>query len=247
MKNGSQRLDVFLVESGHVSSRARANTLIREKKVTVDGLIVSQPAKHVCCTARIELLEEEIPWVSRAALKLIAALDAWNISVSDRVVLDVGSSTGGFTQVLLSRGAAHVYAVDVGTQQLHDSLRNNAKITLCEGLHIKDVTSDLFQSGIPDMTVIDVSFISLAHVLPKVSEITSGTMDVVALIKPQFEVGRKEINKGIVKNPALHDAACQRVARTAESFGFSVQDIIDSPVLGGDGNKEFLLFATIKK
>lgn len=234
------RLDKTLVLQGLASSRARAQALIAEEKVSVNGMVVTDADRSMLQTDVVLLLGEDIPWVSRGGLKLDHALTSWNIDVRNKVVLDIGASTGGFTDVLLSRGAKKVYALDVGHGQLVEKLKNDPRVVNKEGTHIKDTLRTDFAELI-DLIVVDVSFISLAHVLPKIKELLKDDGEAVLLIKPQFEVGKDFIKKGIVKDPALHLHVLTELRLRAKGLGFIVGDAIPSPVLGGDGNKEFLL------
>lgn len=236
------RLDKLLIQIGLVSSRERAKTLIEKGAVSVNGKIINKPGKLCDSQALIELTEQDIPWVSRGALKLIAALDHFNISVENRTCLDLGASTGGFTEVLLSKGANKVYAVDVGHGQLVDKLRQDERVVNLEKTHVRDLNAVLIPIR-PSLFVVDVSFISLEKVLPFISPILDQNSEIIALIKPQFEVGKPNLNhKGIVKNSALYDEVIQRIILSGEQIGFENAGLIDSPILGGDGNKEFLVW-----
>lgn len=234
------RLDKALVLRGLVSSRTRAVLLIKEEKVSVNGSIVIEPDHNVREEDTILLVGEDIPWVSRGGLKLEHALFHWNINVEGKVALDIGASTGGFTDVLLSRGAKKVYALDVGHSQLAEKLKNDPRVVNREGVHIKDVSSSDFLEPL-ELIVVDVSFISLAHVLPKIKELLTQGGEVILLIKPQFEVGKDFIKKGVIKDPALHLHVLTEIILRAKGLGFVVSEPLPSPILGGDGNKEFLL------
>jgi 23S rRNA (cytidine1920-2'-O)/16S rRNA (cytidine1409-2'-O)-methyltransferase len=184
----------------------------------------------------------EHPWVSRGGVKLAAALDAFRIDPEGRVCLDVGASTGGFTEVLLARGAARVYAVDVGHDQLHPRLRGRREIVSLEDTDIRALDARKLPET-ADIIVIDVSFISLRLVLPAALKFARRPAQLAALIKPQFEAPRRSLKKGIVRDPALHRSACDDIAAAVASLGWTVLGIVPSPVLGGDGNAEFLLGA----
>ncbi len=240
-QEGHLRLDKALVIRGLALSRARAVTLIEEGKVLVNGTVARDTARSVGDSDEVTLSTPDMPWVSRAALKLIAALDEWSIDPSSKVALDIGASTGGFTQVLLARGARKVYAVDVGHGQLAHTLLQNPKVVNMERTHILELPLSVLDPH-PDVIVSDVSFISLTKVLPKIAELLPLDGVAVCLIKPQFEVGRDAIGKGVVRDPLLHTAVCERVCRQAGELGFSDIRIIPSPITGGDGNKEFLLY-----
>lgn len=240
-QEGQNRLDKVLVIRGLALSRARAVALIEEGKVLVNGTLVQDPSRSVGESDDVSLSAPDMPWVSRAALKLIAALDEWSIDPSSKVALDIGASTGGFTQVLLARGASRVYAVDVGHGQLSHALLQDPKVVNMERMHILELSPSALDPG-PDIIVSDVSFISLTKVLPKIVELLPPHGVAVCLIKPQFEVGRDAIGRGVVRDPVLHNAVCERVRRRSEELGFSDIRIIPSPIEGGDGNKEFLMY-----
>lgn len=237
----NSRLDKELVARGLVESRARAQMLITEGSVLVNGISVTKSGALVAAADRITLSNEDVSWVSRAGAKLERALDHWHIDPNGKTILDIGASTGGFTDVLLSRGAKKVYALDVGHGQLATKLRHDARVVNMEGTHISNVSQKDFPDQI-EMIVVDVSFISLEKILPKVKELL-GNGVLIALIKPQFEVGRERINKGIVKDPELHEEVLSRIKSEATYLGFVVEGMIESPILGGDGNKEFLICA----
>jgi len=238
------RLDKALVLRGLVPSRARAQAIIKEEKVAVNGTVFIDTDKAVDDKDEITLVGADFPWVSRAALKLEHALNEWKVNPEGKVALDIGASTGGFTQVLLSRGAKKVYALDVGHDQLADVLKQDARVVNMEGVHIKDVTKENFQEPIA-LIVTDVSFISLAKVLPHIKELLSAGGEAIVLVKPQFEVGKDYIKKGVVKDPVLHEHVLTEIRLRAKGLGFRVSEAIPSPILGGDGNKEFLLHLTI--
>ncbi len=234
------RLDKLVVENGIAPSRARAQAMIESGKITVNDIVVVNSSRMFSEGDMVRALTPDIPWVSRAALKLIHALDHFALDPNGRIALDIGASTGGFTEVLLERGAKHVYAIDVGTNQMHERLINDDRITLREGVHIRDVKREDFDE-LPSLIVIDVSFISLTKVLPLAQELLAPHGDVVALIKPQFEVGKEHIGKGVVRDPTLHAEVCDRIVGLSQDLGFIVQGPIESPIEGGDGNVEFLI------
>jgi 23S rRNA (cytidine1920-2'-O)/16S rRNA (cytidine1409-2'-O)-methyltransferase len=238
------RLDSMLVKRRLVSSRTRGEALIREGSVAVNGVITKNKSFLVGATDAVVLLKEDHKWVSRGALKLEHALTHFKIDPKGKTVLDIGASTGGFTEALLSRGAKMIYALDVGHGQLAPKLLESPKVVNMEGVHINDVTRLNFEEPI-GMIVVDVSFISLEKILPKVKELLHKGGVLVALVKPQFEVGKEHIGKGIVSDPKLHLSVVARIKVAAEKFGFSVEGVITSPVLGGSGNKEFLIYARL--
>jgi len=212
--------------------------------VTVNGHAVSKPAAQVNPSDRIGLTGLEHPYVSRAALKLVHGLDYFGVTADGRNALDLGASTGGFTQVLLERGAAHVIAVDVGHEQLHESLRNDPRVTVIEGLNAKDVSAETVAEPF-DLIVCDLSFISLKKALPAALSLAQPGTDLIALIKPQFEVGKGRLGKGgVVRDKGLHEEVCADIADWLSSLpGWTVEGITPSPIEGGDGNKEFLIAA----
>ena len=228
------------MERSLAPSREKARALLLAGAVRVAGQTVDKPGALVDETAPIEVAEP-FPWVSRGALKLIAALDHWRIDPAGRVCLDVGCSTGGFTEVLLARGALRVHAVDVGRGQLHYRLRSDPRVALHEGVNARFLSRDIIGEDV-GFAVCDVSFISATLVLPPIASVLAPPREFVVLVKPQFEAGRDQVGKGgIVRDPAVHAAAVGRVRGAAEQLGF-VTDVIESPVTGAEGNKEFLLY-----
>lgn len=240
MTTPRRRADLLLVERGHFESRARAQAAIAAGLVVADGRPVRKASEEIPSNAAI-VAETPHPWVSRGGMKLAKALEAFMVRPGGRVCLDVGSSTGGFTHVLLTEGAKHVFAVDTGRGQFHASLRDDPRVTLMEGTDIRHLTPDALPDR-PDLAVIDVSFISLRLVLPAVSALLVPDAELVTLIKPQFEVGRGHVGKnGIVTDDAARDAAVATIRTEAEGLGWRIGGMIDSPIAGGDGNREFLM------
>jgi len=235
------RLDRLLVERGLVESREKAQALIMAGEVLLNGQKASKPGQPVDSGAALEVLARP-PFVSRGGLKLAAALKHFAIDVAGKICADVGSSTGGFTDALLQAGAARVHAVDVGAGQLAWSLRTDPRVLLHEGINARRLPAD--EIGEPvDLLTCDVSFISVTLILPAVTPLLQPRGQMVILIKPQFEVGKGQVGKGgIVRDPQLHRAACDRVTGAVREFGFET-GIMDSPILGAEGNKEFLLYA----
>ena len=238
------RLDRLLVERGLVASRPRAERLITDHGVRVDGVEVRKAGKKVRPDATLNLLGEDLPWVSRGALKLVGAFDHSQLAPKGRVVIDLGASTGGFTEVCLARGARFVHAVDVGTDQLVPALRHDDRVADLQQTHLKDLRVDQLHP-LPDTVVIDLSFISLDHVWPRLRRWLAPAGWGVALIKPQFEVGPKHLGRnGIVRDPAIRRKAVEATMSMATGEGFTCSDPIDSPIEGGSGNHEFLLHFT---
>jgi 23S rRNA (cytidine1920-2'-O)/16S rRNA (cytidine1409-2'-O)-methyltransferase len=237
-----QRIDQLLVTSGRFDSRARARAAIEAGLVRVAGRLVKKPSETFDAAAPIEA-QAPHPWVSRAGLKLVAGFDEFGVDAQGAICLDVGSSTGGFTQVLLSRGAAKVYAVDVGRDQLHASLRGDPRVVSMEGQDARALEASMFEAP-PQIIVCDASFISLKLILPNVLPLVAHDATLVALIKPQFEAGRDNIGKGgIVRDENIHTRVCDDIAALVEQLGWRVVGVRPSPIEGGDGNKEFLLCA----
>ena len=236
-----QRADRLLVERGLFESRARAQAAIAAGRVIADGLPVRKASEPISVAAAIEATPEH-PYVSRGGVKLAAALDAFSLDVTSRVCLDVGASTGGFTQVLIARGARRVYAVDVGRGQLHSSLRGRSEIVSMEEVDIRALDPSRLPE-LPDFAAIDVSFISLKLVLPAVAKLLQPRASLVALVKPQFEAARRHIKKGIVRDPAVHERVCNEIAAFLTALGWRVGGVVPSAILGGDGNREFFIEA----
>jgi 23S rRNA (cytidine1920-2'-O)/16S rRNA (cytidine1409-2'-O)-methyltransferase len=237
------RADRLLVERGLFESRAKAQAAIAAGLVTADTAPVRKPSDEIAVDAALRA-EPAFAWVSRGGVKLVAALDHFGIDVAGRICLDVGASTGGFCDVLLARGARRVYAVDVGTGQLHPRLRGRAEIVSMERTDIRALDPAALAEP-PDVITIDVSFISLKHVLPAAIALAARPADVVALIKPQFEVTRAEIKKGIVRDPEVHRRVCDEFAGFAASLGLTGIVQCCSPIDGADGNREFFIGARL--
>jgi 23S rRNA (cytidine1920-2'-O)/16S rRNA (cytidine1409-2'-O)-methyltransferase len=240
----SQRLDSYLVTHGLARSRTRARELVEAGHVQVDGAVQAKASFSVEDGAVVELLQQDHPYVSRGAFKLLALLEAAPaLTLANTIVLDLGASTGGFTQVALDRGAKRVYALDVGTGQLDASLQHHPKVTNLEktdARHLADVPFD----PPPTVLVGDLSFISLTKVLPAVFERLPQVRQVGLLVKPQFELEPEDIGTGgIVKDSTKHDRACKNVRDCVTAHGFTVSVLVPCPLKGGDGNQEFLLFA----
>ena len=235
------RLDVALAERGLAESREKAQALVLAGEVLVDGVKARKPGQSVAPESDLQVLSRP-PFVSRGGLKLAHALDHFGIAVSGRVCLDVGASTGGFTDCLLQRGAARVHAVDVGAGQIDWKLRSDPRVVLHERLNARYLRPE--DIGEPaGLAVCDVSFISVTLIVPAVAPLLQPAGEMVILVKPQFEVGREQVGKGgIVRDPELHAFACRRVENTVRQMSFKTS-IIESPILGAEGNKEFLLYA----
>lgn len=238
---GGQRLDAALVGIAGFDSRAKAREAIEAGLVTVDGVVVFKPAARVRTGARLQA-RAPYPWVSRGGVKLAAGLDRFGVHPQGRICLDVGASTGGFTEVLLSRGAARVFAVDVGQGQLHSRVTADPRVIAWSRTDARDLSASRFEVS-PGLIVCDVSFISLKLVLPAVLALGAPECDLVALIKPQFEVGRGNTVKGLVRDEPLRQAACDAVVQLIRSLGWTVAGVMPSPITGGDGNIEFLAAA----
>ncbi|KAA5801622.1 TlyA family RNA methyltransferase [Alkalicaulis satelles] len=236
------RADQYLVRHGYFDTRARAQAAIAAGRVRVDGMVIDKPSRAIAEGARVEA-QAAHPWVSRAALKLVAGLDGFGVDPADALCLDVGASTGGFSEVLLARGAAHVTAVDVGRGQLHASLKDHPRLTSLEGRDARSLTRDDLP-GAPGLVVCDASFIPLSIVLPVPLLLAQPGAALIALFKPQFEVGPAHVGKGgIVKDDAAAHAAMTAARGFLDASGWAVRAVMDSPVAGGDGNRERLIHA----
>ena len=235
------RLDRLLVDRGLAESREKAQALIMAGEVRLNGQKASKPGQMAAPDAILEVLARP-PYVSRGGLKLAGALQHFAIGVGGKICLDIGSSTGGFTDALLQAGACRVHAVDVGAGQLAWSLRTDPRVCLHEGINAREL--QFADIGEPvDFLACDVSFISVTLILPAAVPLLQPAGQMVILIKPQFEVGKGQVGKGgIVRDPRLHQAACERVTGAVQKFGFETS-IMDSPILGAEGNREFLLYA----
>jgi 23S rRNA (cytidine1920-2'-O)/16S rRNA (cytidine1409-2'-O)-methyltransferase len=236
-----QRLDVALVERGVVETRSKAQSLIMARRILVNGTHVDKAGATVGADDVLAIEELEHPWVGRGGMKLAHALREFGIGVAGRVCVDVGASTGGFTDVMLKSGAKKVYAIDVGYGQLDQSLRNDPRVVNREKVNARFLSAVDFDEEI-EFVSIDVSFISLKLILPAVAKFARG--EVVALIKPQFEVGKADVGKGgIVRDEAKRAEAVEQVTREAKKLGFEVKGVIESPVKGAEGNVEYLMYA----
>lgn len=236
-----ERLDKLLVDRGLVQSRERARALIMAGQVVVNDHLADKAGTQVSADADIRLKGEDIPFVSRGGLKLARALDEFGLEVADLVAIDVGASTGGFTDCLLQRGARKVYAVDVGYGQLAWKLRQDCRVVNLEKTNIRYLEPEALAES-PDLAVIDASFISLDKVLPPTLRLVRDGGAVVALIKPQFEVGKGEVGKGgVVRDENKHRDVVANVVALAESLGLEVCGVTESPILGPKGNREFLI------
>ena len=242
------RLDVLLLERGLAPSRERARALILAGRVLVREQKIDKPGTAVASDAAIRLLGEDQPYVSRGGLKLAAALAHWNISVEGRACVDVGASTGGFTDCLLQHGAAHVTAVDTGFGQIAMKLRADPRVRLLERINARFLVPGALEEGRTAPAIaflaMDVSFISATLVLPAVMAAAPGLTEAVILVKPQFEAGRGHVGKGgIVRDPAAHQLAIDKVAECVRRLGWTVVETVPSPITGAEGNQEFLLYA----
>lgn len=235
------RADRLLVERGLFESRAKAQAAIAAGLVSANGAPVKKSSDEIAADAELNA-QPAHPFVSRGGVKLAHALDRAGIAVEGHVCLDVGASTGGFTQVLLERGAKRVYAVDVGRGQLHSSLRGRAGIVSLEETDIRTLDPSRLAEK-PDIVVVDVSFISLKHVLPAALALAAPRVRLLALVKPQFEAPRRAIKKGIVRDGAVHAAVCDDLATFVRSLGCAVTAVFPAAITGGDGNQEFFIGA----
>ncbi len=236
------RLDVYLTEKGYVGSRARAKSLIEKGLVTVDGKRADKPSQSIPEGEHSVLVQDDLPYVSRGGLKLEGALRSFDLDVTGFDALDIGASTGGFTDCLLQHGAASVCAVDAGAGQLAASLLSDARVTSYEHLNARTLTPEDVGGRMFDLIVMDVSFISATYILPQFPKLLREGGAAIILIKPQFEVGKAHLGKGgIVRDRAAHLLAVNRVTDAVRALGMVPMELIPSPIEGGDGNREFLL------
>jgi 23S rRNA (cytidine1920-2'-O)/16S rRNA (cytidine1409-2'-O)-methyltransferase len=236
-----ERADRLLVARGLFESRARAQAAIAAGLVTADGVPVRKASEAISAAAVIAA-EAEHPYVSRGGVKLAAALDHFHLDVTRRICLDVGASAGGFTEVMVLRGAQRVYAIDVGRDQLHPRLRGRGEIVSMEETDIRTLDPARLAEQ-PDFATVDVSFISLKLVVPAVGKILKARATLVALIKPQFEAGRRDVKKGIVRDAAVHTAVCNDIGAFLAALGWRIGGVAPSAIPGGDGNHEFFIEA----
>jgi 23S rRNA (cytidine1920-2'-O)/16S rRNA (cytidine1409-2'-O)-methyltransferase len=239
-----QRLDTLLVEKGLVESREKARALILAGQIDVDGHGAAKAGTMVPVDANIRVIGPDHPWVSRGGIKLAHALETFHITATDAIALDIGASTGGFTDVWLQRGARHVIALDVGHSQLHWKVRSDPRVTVIENTNARYLKPGaLPDPGGPITRVsIDVSFISLRHIFPVLPPLIAEGSDIVALVKPQFEAGRKDVGKGgVVHDADVHARVIANVTMAAAEVGLKRIALVDSPITGAEGNKEFLL------
>jgi 23S rRNA (cytidine1920-2'-O)/16S rRNA (cytidine1409-2'-O)-methyltransferase len=239
----SQRIDLLLLERGLADSRQKAQAMILAGEVLADEQKVDKPGHRVRPDAEIRLLGQAPKFVSRGGRKLEAALDSFGIEVSGRVCADIGASTGGFTDCLLQRGARKVYAVDVGAGQLHWNIRQDERVVVKERINARYLTREILPEP-PEFACCDVSFISVTLILPALTPLLRPGADLVVLVKPQFEVGKGQVGKGgIVREPELHREVVEKVRAALELAGFARSAETESPILGAEGNREFLLHA----
>jgi len=237
------RVDQLLVDRGLAESRSRAQALVMAGLVFSGETKIAKPGQSLSADAQVEVRGRDHPWVSRGGIKLAHALDTFGLDPAGAVAMDIGSSTGGFTDVLLSKGATRVFAVDSGTNQLAWKLRQDPRVTVLEQTSARVLTRELIDASC-DWVVCDASFIGLAKVLEVPLRLAAPRCQLVALIKPQFEVGRDEVGKGgVVRDPALHERVCGEVRNWLEGGGWTVQGIVESPIKGPEGNIEFLIAA----
>ncbi len=234
------RLDHLIVQRGLAGSGARAQALILAGRIRAPGVKNIKPGERVSPDQELELIED-LPYVSRGGVKLAAALKEFGIVVSGRSCVDIGASTGGFTDCLLQNGAEKVLAVDVGHGQLHWKLRRDSRVVNREKTHVLKLTREDVEGGAPPLVTVDVSFISLEKVLPHLAEIFPSGTEFVVLVKPQFEVGPKQAPKGVVKDPEVHRMVVDRIMARAEKIGFVGKGRMPSPITGPEGNREFLV------
>jgi 23S rRNA (cytidine1920-2'-O)/16S rRNA (cytidine1409-2'-O)-methyltransferase len=241
VRPSKQRLDVVLVERGLTTSRERARALILAGQVRVDGQVVSKAGAPIAADAKVELATPDHPYVGRGGVKLAHALDAFAIDPANRRALDIGASTGGFTDVLLQRGATNVIALDVGHNQLDWRLRSDPRVIVKEGVNARTLT----KADVPhevSLVTLDVAFISVRLILPALPPFLDRPADIVVLVKPQFEAGREEVGPGgLVTDPTVHDAVVGSVTSSAQALGFTRRGMVPSAITGATGNQEYFL------
>lgn len=242
------RLDLYLTENRFSESRSKAQKLIESGRVLVDGTVTKKASQDILDNNKVSILpSNETEFVGRGGLKLEHAFKTFNISAKDKTCLDIGASTGGFTQCLLYQGAAKVYAVDSGKGQLSKQLSENEHVISIEGFNARNLTIDVLDEKYMDVVVMDVSFISQKLLYPAILRVSKKGADIITLIKPQFEAGRQNVGKkGIVKDEKIRMKVVNDIIEFAEEMGFEYIDHTESPILGGDGNKEFLLHLKVK-
>ena len=237
-----ERIDVLLVEQGFFDSREKAKRAIMAGIVHDDYDIIDKPGTKIPVDSNLHVKGEILPYVSRGGLKLEKALKEFELDLTNKIMVDIGSSTGGFTDCALQNGAKLVYAVDVGTNQLVWKLRNDSRVIVKEQTNFRYATKELFEFGLPTFASIDVSFISLKHIFNALKDILSEGDDIVALIKPQFEAGKDQVGKnGIIKDPLIHESVVNNVISYANECNLYIQQLSYSPITGGHGNIEFLV------
>ncbi|MBR6072060.1 MAG: TlyA family RNA methyltransferase [Acholeplasmatales bacterium] len=230
------RLDLYLVENNYFESRNKAKAEIENGNVSVNGKVILKSSYDVDGSVEISISDNICPYVSRGGYKLEAAINNFKLNFNDKVILDIGASTGGFTDCALKNGAKLVYSLDVGTSQLHESLRNNNKVIVLENTNIMDYNPDIEF----DYLVMDVSFVSIEYLLPKLNELINDNNSLVCLIKPQFEVGKIHLKNGIVKDKNLYLKILENLNDELAKYNLGINRISLSPIKGGDGNKEFI-------
>ena len=235
------RIDCLLVEKKHFPTRQKAQYAIKQKCIFVEGELIDKPSKMVEEDSKIEIKGEVLPFVSRGGLKLQKAIEVFGISLQGKIAMDIGASTGGFTDCMLQHGVRKVYAIDVGHGQLVDSLKEDKRVVNLEGTNIKEVSEEKIEKV--DFISIDVSFISLTQVLEKSHQLLKENCEMVCLIKPQFEAGREKVGKkGVVRDPRVQEEVIEKIIGFAREIGFGVRNLEYSPIKGPEGNIEYLVY-----
>jgi len=235
------RLDKFLVENKNIKSRYRAALLVKNEMVFVNGKLIKKPSVQIKKDDVVEVIGKDIQWVSRGGLKLEKALKFWKINPKDWICLDIGASTGGFTDVLIAKKAKMVYAVDVGHDQLDEKLRNNPRVVNLEKVDARKLDNDKIRESV-DFISVDVSYISLSLILPEIIKFLKPNGKIVALIKPQFELRPDIVKKGIIRKKEHQELAVKKIRKLVKGLNLAEEGIIESPILGKKGNKEFLIY-----
>ncbi len=246
-KKSKLRLDQLLINRNLAETKSKAQSMIMAGQVSVNDKIITKSGNSFNENSKIEIKQLHPPWVSRGAFKLLKAIDYFKIDIKNKICLDIGSSTGGFTEVLLKKNAKKIYSVDVGTNQIHEKLKNEKKIISIENFNAKYLDNSIIHEEI-DLIVCDVSFISLTKVIEPSLKILSTNAEIIALIKPQFETNKINLKKGIVKDSLIHRQVCDDISDWFKTtIKAEVVGLVESPITGPKGNKEFLIYSILKK
>jgi len=246
-KNLKTRLDQLLIDRNLADTKSKAQSMIMAGQVYVNDKIITKSGNSFNENSKIKIKQLHPPWVSRGAFKLLKAIDHFKIDIENKICLDIGSSTGGFTEVLLKKNAKKIYSIDVGTNQLHEKLKKEKKIISIENFNAKYLDNSIIHEKI-NLVVCDVSFISLTKVIEPSLKLLSSKAEIISLIKPQFETNKINLKKGIVKDPLIHEQVCNDISNWfKKTIKAEVVGLVESPITGPKGNKEFLIYSILKK